>query len=184
MPASPEVILLVDDIRDHAVNYEAALTRHGFNVRVATSGEEALRVARETLPDCAVIDLRLPDMSGWDLCREIRKPQADGAPPIIVLTPDVSKLCAEDSAKSGCKAWLAHPTVADDLARTVRQVLDFETDAPASTDEALIGLKECPVCESHTVRATLRVGATQYYCCKACSFCWRAETLAEQKTPA
>ena len=50
--AASEVILLVDDIRDHAVNYEAALTRHGFIVRVATTGEEALRVARESVPDC------------------------------------------------------------------------------------------------------------------------------------
>jgi ActR/RegA family two-component response regulator len=47
MPGAHEVILLVDDIRDHAVNYEAALTRHGFEVRVATTGEEALRLARE-----------------------------------------------------------------------------------------------------------------------------------------
>jgi CheY-like chemotaxis protein len=177
MPATPEVILLVGDIRDHAVNYEAALTRHGFAVRVVTSGVEALRVARESLPDCAVIDLRLPDMSGWDLCRDLRKPPPQDALPIIVLTPDVSKMCAEDSAKAGCNAWLAHPTVADDLARTVRQVLDLETDAPASTQEALVGLKSCPVCESTAVRATLRVGLVQYYCCKACSFCWRAELL-------
>jgi CheY-like chemotaxis protein len=71
--AASEVILLVDDIRDHAVNYEAALTRRLRIVRVATTGEEALRLARESVPDCAVIDhLRLPDMSGWDLCREIR----------------------------------------------------------------------------------------------------------------
>jgi len=174
-----EVVLLVDDIRDHAVNYEAALTRHGFHVRVATTGEEALRVVREALPDCAVIDLRLPDMSGWDLCRELRKPRANngGAPPVIVLTPEVSRVCAEDSAKAGCSAWLAHPTIADDLARTVRQVLDYETDAPSSVDEALLGFKRCPVCESDTVRATLRVGPIQYYACKACSFCWRAETM-------
>jgi CheY-like chemotaxis protein len=180
MPTTPEVILLVDDIRDHAVNYEAALTRHGFRVHVATSGEEALRLARETLPDCAVIDLRLPDMSGWDLCREIQKPTRGDAPPIIVLTPDVSKMCAEDSAKAGCKAWLAHPTVADDLAQTVRQVLDADTDVPASSDEALLGLRGCPVCESPLIRATLRVGLIQYYCCKACSFCWRAEVLAQK----
>jgi hypothetical protein len=89
----------------------------------------------------------------------------------------VSRLCAEDSTKAGCNAWLAHPTRADDLARTVRQVLDYETDAPASPDEALLGLKMCPVCESNSIRATLRVGAIQYYCCKACSFCWRAEAL-------
>ena len=182
MTPSPEVVLLVDDIRDHAVNYEAALTRHGFKVRVATSGKEALRLAREVLPDCAVIDLRLPDMSGWELCREIKKPQTkngDGGPPIIVLTPDVSRMCAEDSTKAGCNAWLAHPTVADDLARTVRQVLDYETDGPASVDEALLGIKTCPVCESDSIRPTLRVGAIQYYCCKACSFCWRAEALTK-----
>jgi CheY-like chemotaxis protein len=177
MPPSSEVILLVDDIRDHAVNYEAALTRHGFTVRVATTGEEALRLSREAIPDCAVIDLRLPDMSGWDLCREIRKPQTNDELPIIVLTPEVSKMCAENSAKAGCKAWLAHPMQADDLARTVRQVLDAETDAPASLDEALLGFKTCPVCESDSVRATLRVGSVQYYCCKTCSFCWRAEMV-------
>jgi DNA-binding response OmpR family regulator len=177
MPSSPEVVLLVDDIRDHAVQYEAALTKHGFVVRVATTGEDALRLAREALPDCAVIDLRLPDMSGWDLCREIRKPQPGDSVAIIMLTPEVSKLCAENSAKAGCHAWLAHPMHADDLARTVRQVLNAETDAPASVDEALLGFKRCPGCESDSVRATLRVGSIQYYCCKACSFCWRAEMV-------
>src|SRR5258705_95686 len=105
-------------------------------------------------------------------------PRSGDGPPIIVLTPEVSKMCAEDSAKAGCNAWLAHPTVADDLARTVRQVLNAESAAPASADEALLGLTACPVCESPSIRATLRVGAIQYYCCRTCSFCWRAEALA------
>jgi DNA-binding response OmpR family regulator len=149
----------------------------GFVVRVATTGEDALRLARETLPDCAVIDLRLPDMSGWDLCREIRKPQPGEPPAIIVLTPEVSKMCAENSAKIGCNAWLAHPMHADDLVRTVRHVLNAETDAPASLDEALLGSRKCPGCESESVRATLRVGSAQYYRCNACSFRWRAEMV-------
>ena len=178
MTTPAEIILLVDDIRDHAVNYEAALTRHGFQVRVVTTAQDALRVSRDIELDCAVIDLRLPDMSGWDLCREMKKPQErSGGLPIIVLTPDVSKVCAEDSTKAGCNAWLAHPTIADDLARTVRRVLDAEADAPASPDEALVGFKTCPACESAAVRPTLRVGAIQYYCCNTCSFCWRAEAM-------
>jgi CheY-like chemotaxis protein len=175
--AEQEIILLVDDIPDHAVSYERALTRHGFHVRLARSGEEAIAAAKESLPDCAVIDLRLPDMSGWDLCREIRDPLSGNSPRLIVLTPEVSKACAADSAKAGCHAWLAHPTIADDLARTVRQVLDFETDTPSSIHAALLGMTLCPVCGSDRVRSTLRVGSVQYYCCQACAFCWRAERL-------
>ena len=174
---SAELILLVNDIPDHLGNYETALERHGFRVQVARSGGEALEAARHSLPHCAVIDLRLPDMSGWELCRDIKQ---QGRPNIrvIMLTPDVSKMCAADSTKSGCHAWLAHPTVAEDLVRTVKQVLDLEVDAPTSIETALMGMTECPGCQSDQVRAQLRVGGVQYYCCKACGFCWRMEVFA------
>jgi DNA-binding response OmpR family regulator len=175
--ASQEIILLVNDIPDHVSSYERVLTRHGFRVRVARSGKEAIAAAQESLPDCAVIDLRLPDMSGWDVCRELRSPQQWEPPRIIVLTPEVSKMCAVDGARAGCHAWLAHPTVAEDLAATVRQVLDYDTDAPSSTDDALVGFTTCPVCGSESVRSTLRVGVVQYYGCRACAFRWRAETM-------
>jgi len=172
-----DLILLVNDIPDHAPRYEAALIQHGFRVVLAQSGEEALRFASSTCPRCAVIDLRLPDMSGWDLCRELK--QTDATTRIIVLTAEVSKMCAADSAKVGCHAWLARPTAADDLARTVRQVLALDADAPASHAEALLGVKICPACSEEKIRATIRVGRVQYFCCQACSFCWRAETLTE-----
>ncbi len=175
--ADPEVVLLVNDVPDHATNYEAALVRHGFHVQRASRGAEALALVRTSLPSVAVIDLRLPDMSGWELCKEISAHPPAQKTRLIVLTPDVSQMCAADSAKVGCHAWLAHPTGADELARTVKQVLDLHEDAPRSTDEALLGLKVCPACQSEQVRATLRVGAVQYYCCRGCNFCWRVEVL-------
>jgi CheY-like chemotaxis protein len=173
---TPTLILLVNDIPDHIRGYEAILSQEGFEVQLARSGEEALRIARASLPECVVIDLRLPDMSAWELCRELRESRQH-RPRVIVLTPEVSKMCAAESARVGCEAWLAHPTVAQDLARTVRQVLNLTTDAPPSTDDALVGLTECPVCDSEQTRPTLRVGQVQYYCCKACGFCWRVERL-------
>jgi CheY-like chemotaxis protein len=176
---TPTLILLVNDIPDHIQRYEDTLSRQGFRVQLARSGEEALRVARSTLPECVVIDLRLPDMSAWELCRELRE-SSERRPRIIVLTPEVSKMCAAESVRVGCEAWLAHPTVAEDLARTVRQVLDLTTDAPPSSEDALVGLTECPVCDSERTRPTLRVGLVQYYCCKACGFCWRVERMTRQ----
>jgi hypothetical protein len=50
----------------HVATYQRALTAHGFRVRLARTGKEALELVKDTLPECAVIDLRLPDMSGWD----------------------------------------------------------------------------------------------------------------------
>lgn len=174
---SAELILLVNDIPDHLATYEPALQRHGFRVHIARTGEQALEAARQHLPGCAVIDLRLPDMSGWELCRAIKAGKSPHTR-VIMLTPDVSKMCAADSTKAGCHAWLAHPTVAEDLARTVKQVLDLEVDAPTSVEEALMGMTACPGCESDQVRSRLRVGGVQYYCCKACGFCWRMDVFA------
>jgi CheY-like chemotaxis protein len=171
-----DLILLVNDIPDHVSGYQAALTRNGFRVHLARTGQHALELAAATLPDCAVIDLRLSDMSGWDLCQLIKSGESRRTR-VIVLTPDVSKMCAADSARVGCHAWLTHPPAPDALVDTVKHVLDMRVDEPASTEDALIGLTVCAGCGSDKVRPALRIGATQYYCCKACGFCWRVDTL-------
>lgn len=172
-----EVILLVNDIPDHALTYGRALTAHGFRVQLARSGADALKLVRITKPDCAVIDLRLPDMSGWELCSKLKNASDRRNLRIVVLTPDLSKVCAENSAAQGCDAWLAHPTAAEDLVRTVKRVLNLETASPESPHEALLDLVMCGACGSEKVKPTLRLGAIQYYCCRACAFCWRAELL-------
>lgn len=182
MPPTEQLILLVNDIPDHAAAYARALTQHGFRVHLVRRGTDALDLARRTSPDCAVIDLRLPDMSGWDLCSEMQSDRGDRKTRLVVLTPHLSKMCAENSARIGCDAWLAHPTVAEDLVRTVKRILNVEATSPASPDEALIGLVLCGACESDQVRPTLRVGSIQYYCCKHCGFCWRAEVLEPIRT--
>ena len=170
--AAEELVLLVNDIPDHVAAYHRALTNNGFRVRLARTGAEALNIVRDNIPHCAVIDLRLPDMSGWDLCREMKEQHRPATEiPVVVLTPDVSKMCAADSAKAGCDAWLAHPTIADDLVRTIRRVLELESAAPLSPEAALLHLINCTACGSDKVRPTLRVGTIQYYCCKQCGLC-------------
>jgi DNA-binding response OmpR family regulator len=85
-----ERILVVED--DHAV--QKALKRlfegEGFAVEISSDGKAALEAFRKTVPSAIVLDLRLPQMSGRDVCREIK--QQAPAVPIIVLsaTTDVS----------------------------------------------------------------------------------------------
>jgi CheY-like chemotaxis protein len=170
-------VLLVNDIPDQAISYVAALRKDGYRVELASSGKEALIVIAAMAPDCAVIDLRLPDMSGWDLCRKLRERADCEALRIVVLTPDVSRMAAEDSTKVGCHAWLTHPSLAEDLVRTVRQVLNLGSSEPSTSEQALLNLTSCPACGSERVRPTLRVSPIQYYCCRGCGFCWRVEVL-------
>lgn len=176
--ASSALILLVDDIPDHATTYARALRADGFRLHLASSGEEALDLARTMPPDLVVVDVRLPDMTGWDLCRRLKSDETIGSPPVVVLTAEVSRECAKESAELGCKAWLAHPTRADDLVRAVRQVLASDLDVPPTPDAALLGVTACAGCGEGRIRATLRVGLIQQYACLACGFRWRVETQA------
>jgi CheY-like chemotaxis protein len=176
----PDLVLLVNDIPDHARAYGEALRRQGYHVHVARSGREALAAVTSSQPACAIIDLRLPDMTGWELCRALRKREECDAIRIVVLTPDVSRMSADDSTKVGCNAWLTHPSVAEDVVRTVRQVLELEFAEPSSSDAAILSLTVCPACGSERVRPTLRISPIQYYCCEGCRFCWRVEVLASR----
>jgi len=171
------LVLLVNDIPDHAAMYARTLAAHGFRVHLVRSGRDALDLVRRTLPACAIIDLRLPDMSGWELCRRMKSRAGGTGLRIVVLTPELSRTCAIDSARAGCDAWLTHPTIAEDLVRTVKRVLALERSAPASPDEALLGVVACAACGSEEVRPTLRMSSIQYYCCTTCGFCWRVELL-------
>ena len=170
-------ILLVDNIPDHVISYSRTLADVGYRVEVVRSGVEALDSARTCVPDCIVIDVRLPDMTGWDLCRELKRDQRTMQVPIIVLTPDTARDNAPQNARMLCNAWIAQPSQADDLVRAVQHVLSQEEDAPRTLEDAVLGISVCPVCESDRVRATVRVSPVQYYSCRACGHGWRVETL-------
>jgi len=177
--AAGEMVLLVNDIPDHAAAYQRALTDHGFRVRLARTGQQALDMVKEAVPECTVIDLLLPDMSGWDLCRELKGPKETREMPIVVLTPDISRMHAADSAKVGCDTWLAHPTAAEDLIRTIRLVLELDPASPEPGDAVLDQLA-CDACGSDQVRPALRMSSIRFHYCTACGFCWRADALRPQ----
>lgn len=170
-----DVILLVNDIPDHKDLYASALRARGFRVVQAHTGDAALGFASETTPRCIVIDLRLPDMTGFELCRTMKADRALAKVPIVVLARDISLSAAQASRAVGCSAWLARPTVADDLVRAVEHVLALGVSEPPSRQAAVLGVRECPACSSEEIRAGVRVGPVQYYGCVTCGGRWRVE---------
>src|SRR5919202_5190712 len=76
-------ILVVDDDRDIADIIGYTLRKEGHRAILAYSGEEALALVERSQPDLVVLDVMLPDVSGFDVCRKLRQ---RGSMPVILLT--------------------------------------------------------------------------------------------------
>jgi diguanylate cyclase (GGDEF)-like protein/PAS domain S-box-containing protein len=81
-------VLVVDDAADVRVLARSSLTAVGFEVQEADSGEVALRIAQQFAPDCVVLDVNLPGISGIDVCRILREDVNNDAITIVMLTGD------------------------------------------------------------------------------------------------
>lgn len=81
---NPIRILVVEDERAVARGLEYGLNKEGFSVLVASTGQQALDIARSQEIDLILLDLRLPDISGYDVCKQLRA--AGKRMPILILT--------------------------------------------------------------------------------------------------
>lgn len=116
-------VLLVDDDPDQVDMYRYALQIAGFVVDAAGTGADAVVRARERHPDVIVLDVRLPDMNGWDVCASLKADPVTEHVPVIVLTAAVTATLATDAANAGCAAYLLKPCYPDQLTTVIRDVL-------------------------------------------------------------
>ncbi len=81
----PFRILVVDDSPDQLAIIAAALEAPDHDILVATSGISALRIAQQTPPDLVLLDVRMPDIDGYETCRRLRRlPALDEVPVVFV----------------------------------------------------------------------------------------------------
>src|SRR5574338_161703 len=114
-------ILAVDDQRYFRELITSLLSQEGFEVRAASSGEEALHVLEVERFDVVVTDLVMPGMSGTDLVSRIkaRDPEQD----VVVVTGVVDVRSAVDAMKVGASEYLLKPFDREALARSLDAIL-------------------------------------------------------------
>jgi adenylate cyclase len=79
-------VLVVDDLPQNARLLEAVLTPRGYRVVTAESGDEALRVVRGEPPDLVLLDIFMPGLDGYEVCRRMRQDPASEFLPIVMIT--------------------------------------------------------------------------------------------------
>ena len=81
-----ENILIVDDIPDNLNLLNEILTERGYKVRPAPSGKLALRFIQSTLPDLILLDIKMPEMDGYEVCKQLKASKRTQAIPVIFIS--------------------------------------------------------------------------------------------------
>lgn len=146
-------ILIIEDEPGLAESVRYALESEGFEVTVASSGFSGLDVARRTGPDLVVLDLMLPEMSGLDVCRQIR---LASDVPIIMLTAKDSEADKVTGLELGADDYITKPFSMRELIARVRAHLRraSKSGVLAESNEVLRGGSIELDIDAHTARVS------------------------------
>lgn len=125
MAAPPPTILVVDDNAANRELARATLEDEGYDVVVASGGEEALAVFEKAPPDCVLLDVRMPGMDGFAVCARIRALPRGADVPVVFLTALRDIDTFERALKAGGDDFLTKPVRATELVLRVRAVLEL-----------------------------------------------------------
>src|ERR1700759_3137310 len=121
--AANKRILVADDEPDVLQLVSSNLKNAGFNVIKAEDGVSALNQARETLPSLIVLDLMLPEMSGLEVCKVLKKESATSQIPIIMLTAKAEEVDRIVGLELGADDYMTKPFSPRELVLRVKSVL-------------------------------------------------------------
>src|SRR5262245_63560533 len=129
----PARVLVAEDERDVAELIRYTLAREGFEVVLATNGADALRRAQDSRPDLVLLDLMLPQINGWELCRRLKQDPATRALPVIMVTARAEEGDKVLGFEVGADDYVTKPFSTRELVARVRAVV--RRTRPPETEE-------------------------------------------------
>ncbi|HOU13980.1 MAG TPA: response regulator [Anaerolineae bacterium] len=120
---APRHILIVEDDPNTAEMLSAYFSSVGYQVSHAAWGQDALKIATETLPDLVVLDIHLPDIDGYEVCMTLRSQRRTEHTPIIFLTERRERMDRLTGLQLGAVDYITKPFDVQELRFRVRNVL-------------------------------------------------------------
>jgi phosphate regulon transcriptional regulator PhoB len=115
-------VLVVEDERDVAELIRYNLTREGYDVVVAGSGGDAIKQAREVQPDVVLLDIMVPQVNGWEVCRRLKQDAETRAIPVIMVTGRVEEGDKVLGFEMGADDYVTKPFSPRELVARVRAI--------------------------------------------------------------
>jgi DNA-binding response OmpR family regulator len=115
-------VLAVDDDKITLRLIEAKLTKHNYVVKTVTSGEEALTILGASTPAVLILDVILPGISGYDLCRLVKQEKRLKDIPVIFLTASDSPKDYQTGRDLGAVIYMAKPIKPEQMLHVVQML--------------------------------------------------------------
>ncbi len=120
-------LLIVDDEPTIVETVEAKFRREGFTTFTADSAEEGMRLFKRVKPDLIILDIMLPQRSGYDFCRAVRK---DSATPILFISARADEADRVKGLEMGADDYVVKPFNLSELVARVKAILRRATGEP------------------------------------------------------
>ncbi len=127
-----ERILIVDDDEDILLIVQTILANAGYSVLVARNGREGVDLALETKPDLILLDVMMPELSGWEVCTTLKNAPETRQTPIAMMTVKSEIRDLITGMQVGADDYLTKPFTRRKLLQTVRQLLDQRGESTSS----------------------------------------------------
>lgn len=121
-------ILIADDFDDNRELLRLVLETHGYTVREARNGREAIESARESAPGVALLDLSMPVLDGWSTLREFRADERTRHVPCVAVTAFAAMQDRQRALAAGFDAYLVKPYRTKDLLQLVGSLVGTHAD--------------------------------------------------------
>jgi len=154
---SKKTVLVVDDERDIVELIDYNLTRAGYVVLREYDGEAALSSVRRRRPDLVILDLMLPGIDGFDVCKQLKASEATAGIPIIMLTARTEEADVVLGLELGADDYVTKPFSPRVLVSRVRAILRRQARPFSSSGEVLKASGLSVDCERYEAKADGKV---------------------------
>ncbi|MDD3088863.1 MAG: response regulator transcription factor [Candidatus Omnitrophica bacterium] len=120
---SKEKILLVEDDKNLSKLVRYNLEKSGFTVFAAETGEKALEYLKKTVPDAVILDIMLPEIDGFEVCRRIRQTEGTSGVPVIMLTAKGEEIDRVLGLELGADDYVVKPFSPRELILRIKAIL-------------------------------------------------------------
>jgi twitching motility two-component system response regulator PilH len=117
------VILIIDDSPTELHLFQNMLEKNGFDTIVADSGEDGIRQAQKSIPDCVLMDVVMPGMNGFQATRKLTQDAVTRNIPVIMITTKDQETDKIWGMRQGAVEYIVKPVTAKDLIAKINAVM-------------------------------------------------------------